>query len=249
MSKKPIKQRKSGEANYESILGDVARIVEAARRSAARSVNCIMTAAYWLIGRRIVEFEQAGSARADYGTELIKRLAGDLTDRFGRGFGPVDLSQMKKFYLLWPTEKIFQTLSEKSQELLPSGKSQAILQTASEKLGIVPTDSILRSAATCFSLPWSAYVRLLSMENENARTFSETEALRGGWSVRQLARQVNSQFYERTALSRNKAAMLVKGKRPCRETLSRPKKKSRTRMSWNSLASRMSIPKAPSKMP
>ena len=51
-----------------------------------------LTAAYWLIGRRIVEFEQAGSARADYGTELLKRLAADLTNRFGRGFGPVNLS-------------------------------------------------------------------------------------------------------------------------------------------------------------
>jgi len=213
MTKKPTKQRKSGEADYESIFGDVARIVEAARRSAARSVNCIMTAAYWLIGRRIVEFEQAGSARADYGTELLKRLAADLTNRFGRGFGPVNLSQMKKFYLLWPTEKIFQTLSEKSHVLPPSGESQAILQTASEQSHTVPAEAILRSAAACFPLPWSAYVRLLSVENENARTFYETEALRGGWSVRQLARQVNSQFYERTALSRNKAAMLVKGQK------------------------------------
>jgi hypothetical protein len=130
MTKKPIKRRKSGEADYESILGDVARIVEAARRSAARSVNYIMTAAYWLIGRRIVEFEQAGSARADYGTQLLKRLAADLTNRFGRGFGPVNLSQMKKFYLLWPTEKIFQTLSEKAQALPSSGESQMILMVS-----------------------------------------------------------------------------------------------------------------------
>jgi predicted nuclease of restriction endonuclease-like (RecB) superfamily len=211
MTKKPIKQHKSAEADYESIFGDVACIVETARRSAARSVNYIMTAAYWLIGRRIVEFEQAGSARADYGTELLKRLAADLTARFGRGFGPVNLSQMKKFYLLWPAEKIFQTLSEKSQALPPSGESQVILQTASEQSQTIPTETMLRSAATCFPLPWSAYVRLLSVENENARAFYETEALRGGWSVRQLARQVNSQFYERTALSRKKAAMLVKG--------------------------------------
>lgn len=62
-----------------------------------------------------------------------------------------------------------------------------------------------------FPLPWSAYVRLLGVRNEQARRFYETEALRGGWSVRQLDRQINSQFYERTALSRNKAAMLRKG--------------------------------------
>jgi hypothetical protein len=84
-----------------------------------------VTAAYWLIARRIVEFEQAGSARADCGTELLKRLAADLTNRFGRGFGPVNLSQMTKFYLLWPTEKIFQTLSGKSHAVPLSGESQA----------------------------------------------------------------------------------------------------------------------------
>jgi len=62
-----------------------------------------------------------------------------------------------------------------------------------------------------FSLPWSAYVRLLVIKDDHAREFFELEAVRGGWSVRQLDRQINSQFYERTVLSRNKAAMLEKG--------------------------------------
>lgn len=65
--------------------------------------------------------------------------------------------------------------------------------------------------AKAFSLPWSAYVRLLSVKGDHARQFYEIEALRGGWSVRQLDRQIDSQFYERTALSKNKAAMLTKG--------------------------------------
>jgi predicted nuclease of restriction endonuclease-like (RecB) superfamily len=65
-----------------------------------------------------------------------------------------------------------------------------------------------------FSLPWSHYVRLLSVENAEARKFYEAEALRGGWSVRQLDRQISSLFFERTALSRNKAAMLTKGAQP-----------------------------------
>ena len=75
---------------------------------------------------------------------------------------------------------------------------------------------------TAFPLPWSAYVRLLSVKDEHAREFYETEALRGGWSVRQLDRQIGSQFYERTALSRNKAAMLASGRRPKTEDLVRP---------------------------
>ena len=69
----------------------------------------------------------------------------------------------------------------------------------------------LSDLISSFPLPWSAYVRLLSVKNPHAREFYETEALHGGWSVRQLDRQINSQFYERTALSRDKAAMLARG--------------------------------------
>lgn len=97
-----------------------------------------------------------------------------------------------------------------------------ILQTLSEKSPAFSADVVLRSAAECFPLPWSAYVRLLPVKNKNARIFYETEALRGGWSVRQLDRQINSQFYERTALSRNKAAMLSKGQKALPEDVVRP---------------------------
>ena len=212
MTKKPIRQGRDLEARYGSILGDISTVIDAARRSAARSVNCIMTAAYWLIGRRIVEFEQSGEKRAEYGLALIGRLSEDLTAKFGRGFGVVNLSQIKKFYLLWSTDQILQTVSEKSQALPGLPRSTMILQTVSEESQSSAAEVVLHHAAECFPLPWSAYVRLLSVKNENARRFYEAEALRDGWSVRQLDRQINSQFYERTALSRNKAAMLSKGK-------------------------------------
>ena len=121
------------DGQYRSVFGEVAGILDAARRSAARSVNAVMTAAYWLIGRYIVEFEQSGEDRAEYGTKLIRRLSEDLTHRFGRGFGAVNLSQMKKFYLLWPSERILQTASEKSPSPAAQQADSAILQTASEK--------------------------------------------------------------------------------------------------------------------
>lgn len=101
-------------ATYAGIQADIVGVVESARQAAARHVNAVMTAAYWLVGRRIVEFEQAGEGRAEYGEALIKRLAVDLSRRFGRGFGAVNLSQMRRFYLTWPPEVIFQTPSEKS---------------------------------------------------------------------------------------------------------------------------------------
>jgi len=80
-----------------------------------------------------------------------------------------------------------------------------------QKMRVSLTESLLVCLASQFTLPWSAYVRLLSVKNSYAREFYEIEALRGGWSVRQLDRQINSQFYERTALSKDKVGMLKKG--------------------------------------
>ena len=95
-------------------------------------------------------------------------------------------------------------------EIRPTVSGELKEQTLSAKFD-------LAGLASCFPLPWSAYVRLLSVKNELARKFYETEALRNGWSVRQLDRQIDAQFYERTALSRNKAAMLRKGEKPLPE--------------------------------
>ena len=110
--KKPIVKADELDAQYQSIFGDVSSIIHEARQTTARLINGVMTATYWMIGQHIVEFEQSGEERAEYGTALIKRLAEDLTQRFGRGFGAVNLNQMKRFYLLWSSERIFQTSSE-----------------------------------------------------------------------------------------------------------------------------------------
>jgi predicted nuclease of restriction endonuclease-like (RecB) superfamily len=195
---------------YAEFHAEVVGLVEAARRLAARNINAVMTAAYWEIGRRIVGREQGGEARAGYGQALITRLADDLTRRFGRGFGRANLASMRAFYLAWPETEIFQTVSGKSvaPEIVqtPSGLS-ALPQSAQGSSTEAPFFSKL---VVRFALPWSAYVRLLSVKTAAARAFYETEALREGWSVRQLDRQIGSQLYERLALSRNKAALLSK---------------------------------------
>jgi predicted nuclease of restriction endonuclease-like (RecB) superfamily len=187
--------------NYNNIRAEIVELLKTARSAAARNVNSIMTAVYWEIGRRIVESDQGGAVRANYGDELIKQLANDLSAQFGRGFGVVNLSQMRRFFLAWPTKGIFQTPSEKS--ITPMLISDIWASSLS-----------IPALANQFPLPWSAYVRLLSVKSPEARTFYETEALRLGWSVRQLDRQIGSQFYERVALSQNKAAMLEKAKTP-----------------------------------
>jgi predicted nuclease of restriction endonuclease-like (RecB) superfamily len=176
---------------YPAVLADVSDLLESARRAAARSVNSVMTITYWKVGRRIVEDEQGGKRRADYGTRLIKRLSVDLSRRFGRGFGVVNLTQMRKLYQLWPMPQIVQTASEESTGL-------------AEHHGFPGT----------FPLSWSHYVNLMSVARPEARAFYETEALRGGWNSRQLARQISTQFYERTMLSRDKTAMLARGRKP-----------------------------------
>ena len=98
--------------SFANLSADIAALLEEARRQAARSVNAIMTATYWEIGRRIVEFEQQGAERAGYGEQVIDRLSADLTAKFGRGFSQRNLEQMRRFYVLW---KIPQTLSAESR--------------------------------------------------------------------------------------------------------------------------------------
>ena len=109
----------AADEKYDSILGDISDVIDEARRSATRSVNSIMTAAYWLIGRQVVESEQEGAERAAYGQELMARLSQDLTSRYGRGFRKSNLFLMRAFYLEYA--KIFQTPSGKSAK--PSCKS------------------------------------------------------------------------------------------------------------------------------
>ena len=109
--------------------------MEAARRAAARSVNAVMTAAYWRIGQRLVEVEQGGADRAEYGAQLISRLSADLTARYGRGFSERNLETMRQFYRHWP---IPQTVSAELGEGFPLSWSHYV------KLLTVRTDEARR---------------------------------------------------------------------------------------------------------
>lgn len=199
--------------DYLVLCDDIARLLETARRASARAVNAIMTATYWEVGRRIVEYEQKGKTRAGYGEELLKRLSADLGKSFQRGFGVDNLQRFRSFYMMYPPEKIYATLSRKSSGESFVEKYATPSRTSMPSSLPVAAGFDFNAVAACFPLPWSAYVRLLSVKSDPARKFYEEEALRGGWSVRQLDRQINSQFYERTALSRNKAAMLKRGQK------------------------------------
>lgn len=198
---------------YADVLKGVVELLEAARHASARAVNAVMTAAYWEIGRRIVEFEQRGKERAGYGEALIERLSADLTARFGRGFSPDNLERFRLFYSAFPVALNSATASRKSGSAAGASgheKNSATVLRKSAESGRRPDIIELTKA---FPLPWSHYARLIRLRSAEAIAFYHTEALRGGWTVRQLDRQIQSQFYERTALSRDKAAMLKKGAR------------------------------------
>ena len=229
---KAIQRTRSG---YEGVLAGVVELLETARRASARAVNSVMTATYWEVGRRIVKHEQAGQKRADYGEELIQRLSFDLTRKYGRGFGVVQVAVMRQFFLAFPQAGIFQSAIEKSAGEGSGGSHRKIFQSAIEKSpsGALPSTGQAKMAeftrrssakfarvlerlsqvARSFPLPWTHYVRLLRVRNPLAREFYIRETLAGGWSVRQLNRQIGTQFYERTALSKNKTAMLLKGEK------------------------------------
>ena len=205
--------------SYAGLMDGISGLLESARRTSARAVNAVMTATYWEIGHRIVEFEQGGKTRADYGKEVLQKLSADLTKLFGRGFGLVQINLMRQFHLAYPL--ILQSPIEKSDSAaLPVQIRQSLVDESEPtppdilQSPIVESHASLHSLAKRFPLTWTHYTRLLRVKKTTAREFYETEALRGGWSVRQLERQIGSQFYERTALSRNKASMLAKGAKP-----------------------------------
>jgi len=195
---------------YKGFFTGISELLESARRTSARTTNAIITATYWEVGRRIVEYEQKGKERASYGETLLKRLSNDLVKRFGRGFGLSNLKQIRKFYIVYKDIVKSHTMSGLLYEH-DTEKGRTLSGQFTEKLEIVSDQLSVADIARNFPLPWSHYVKLLAVQNPEARAFYETESLRGGWSVRQMNRQISSQFYERTALSKNKAAMLKKG--------------------------------------
>lgn len=178
-------------ASYGQLLAGVVNLIEEARLTSVRSVNAVLTSTYWLVGERIVKHEQSGADRAPYGQTLLKKLAKDLSSKLGRGFSERNLEQMRAFYLAWPNP---QTASAESP-------LKSISQTLSAKSGALPG----------FPPPWSHYVRLLSVSDSEARAYYEREALSGGWSVRQLDRQIASLAYQRT---RGARALSVKDDDP-----------------------------------
>lgn len=183
-----------------ALLKQIRELILSARKAAARTVDSIQVITNFEIGRRIVEHEQKGAHRAEYGKALIKAISASLTDEFGRGFSRSNLQSMRKFYLAY-RDRLPEKCQMPSGKLAPKQKSQTLSGEFTEVVAILPSTT---NSKSIFSLSWSQYVFLLSIENPAERGFYEIEAAENGWALPELKRQFNSGLYERLALSRDK---------------------------------------------
>ena len=161
------------EANM--LVNDLRSIVNKARSKAFAAVNYSLVERNWRIGKRIVEEEQNGEARAEYGKHIIEVASAALTEEFGKGFSETNLINFKKFFLLFKELEIHQTVSEEFRKQV------------------------------LHLLPWSHYERLIRIEDKRARDWYAKEAFEQGWSYRTLSRNINTLYYERLLMSKDKA--------------------------------------------
>jgi predicted nuclease of restriction endonuclease-like (RecB) superfamily len=183
------------------LLARIRHIWESARTQAARSVNTAHVCANWLIGQQIVEAEQGGAQRAGYGKALLESLSARLMADYGDGFSVSALKYMRLFYVAYP-------------ELLPI--RHAVRDESDAAAGIRhalrdewAADAPWKPGVLHPGLSWTHYRTLQKEERRTVRDFYEIEAVRNGWSARQLERQMNSFLFERLAKSRDKQGVLA----------------------------------------
>jgi len=164
---------------YTQLLDNIGATLQHARENAYKAINTELVKANWEIGKHIVEFEQQGKEKADYGSTLLMTLSKDLKLKYGKGFSKSNIYLCRQFYIKYPK---FQTLSGKSEK---------------------------RQAASGISLSWSHYAELLTVSDDLARSFYEKQAIKENWSFREMKRQIDSALFQRLALSKDKKGVLA----------------------------------------
>lgn len=175
-----------------SLYNEIRSVLEKARSSAYRAVNFAMVQAYWQVGYLIVEHEQEGKERAEYGKAVLKEISMRLAGEFGKGFDVTNLRKMRQFYLMF---------SKRDAVSLKFGESNRDAMRLDS--GAVKKDSAVRSELT-----WTHYRHLLRVANEKAREWYMNEAADQNWSTRQLDRQISVLYYERLLASREKESVI-----------------------------------------
>ena len=202
--KQPAKPAPSGD--FESLVTAIVQIHHQANEFALKAVNMGLTLRNWLIGHRIVEFEQKGQDRAAYGAKLLQTLAKRLA---AAGLTRVDARELRRFRLLYT---VYPQIRESvSPELISPAGVPALhpfLHLASvEKRETLSPESTKPHPDILQRLSFSHLAELQELQDETQRRFYEIECIRGNWSVRELRRQIASLYYERSGLSRNKKTL------------------------------------------
>jgi predicted nuclease of restriction endonuclease-like (RecB) superfamily len=185
--------------NQEAFYHRICDILTAARTGVARTVNTAQVLSNWLIGREIVEAEQQGKYRADYGENLLKNLAQQLKQDFGAGYSYSNLKYIRQFYLVFP-----QLLA--AEEIGHAVRDQSL--SGSNIAGLSNPNPSWQPGQLHPNLSWTHYRTLMRVEQPEARAFYEIEALKNNWSARELERQINSFLFERLAKSLDKEGLM-----------------------------------------
>ena len=183
------------------MIDDVRQIVSVARQHAYRAVNVMQVISNWLIGRRIVEQEQNGLQRADYGKHIVEVVSQTLTAEYGKGYSKTNISNFRRFYMLFKNLQIRQALPDEFVSLLPT-----INQALPDKSRIqqIPSAESVSPIPLYPQIAWTHYERLIRVANEEARIWYLHEAASENWSYRTLDRNINTQYYNRLLLSQKK---------------------------------------------
>ena len=192
-------------------------LVEEAKRKVVSAVNVALVYTYYEVGRMIVEEEQCGKKRAEYGKAQLATLSRRLTDRFGRGWSADNLERMRKFFLMYSSSTSTEISANQLRKSAGTDRGKEIRKPVAE----IQVDS--RNPVRYipkFTLSWSHYLVLMRIENPAERRFYEIEATENGWGIDELKRQFKSSLYERLALSRDKKGVLELSKRG--QIVSRP---------------------------
>jgi len=211
----------SSEMNYSVLLEAIGQAHQQAQAGAAGAVNRQLILRNWIIGAYLVEFEQNGKDRAQYGARLIARVATDLASREISGLGVSMLKNCRQFFRLYP-----QIRQPAVGELPTAGNSLPIGQPLVDKSAQKPISS--PTVAASFPTPlsprhlmrfsWTHFLEFIRISDPWKRAFYENECLKGNWSKRQLQRQIGSLLYERTGLSTDKEAVIQAGREQAHDT-------------------------------
>mgnify|MGYP000166839786 CR=1 FL=1 len=190
--------------SFTGLIKEIRGLITAARNAVISNINIAQVITNFEIGRRIVEHEQQGENRAEYGKALLKDLSSRLTEDFGKGFSRSNLQNMRNFYMIY-RNRLPDKCQMASGKLIERQKIQTIFGK-SKKIQVSGISQMAsgKSIEPAFSLSWSQYVFLVGIKDDDLRSFYEIEASNNGWTLPELTRQFNSSLYERLALSRNK---------------------------------------------